>query len=919
MFRRQETSGSRGGNGRVSETHYDAAPIPEFDKRPAFIHILLLNKTIRLFVVLGLASVVIPVFAYLFFFSREIGHDSKRDIIGTCGHPTLYHIPCGYPSNLSQAECHQLGCCYTSLATCYHSLPSEHQYIIGTDWTSGTPAILSPYRAVTPYDRTALPEVRFDVFVAEDGEGGFRFLLSKMNGTVGTWASATGNTMRLETTDLMVEVYSPTFFIEVKRKADEEVIFSSARGPLIVTEEFIEWTLHLGADILFGLGRASLEPGYKYLLLNNLNSSAVPIVMGYNAKLKLYNGLIFNTPGLTEVEIVGSRLIVVRAQLGSSFDVQFLAGPTPAKLFLQSKAVLKNRYTPPYWAYGVHVCDQSPKRNLTHVRNDLELLLNDTIMFDSHCLHNDQFWISDTMTLGSELESLRQILRDAGKKFVPSLVLTVGYGGNPTFIDAREKGILLRHPGNLLAYQGRVRNRTAMYIDWRTTDRSGNLTEWLDLQWQKVTNLAADGYTLEEVSPRDERNSSLPRPKQLLYQPDQLNDTLVDLLPWNTLLSDRSQLVLAQHNLLGVSALEAIQERADPDSLLIAATFGINNRVAVLPANVSASWISLRSEVDRVIGLSVVGISFTGTPICGNAPLGAANASEELCIRWYQFGSLLPLFRVTADRTPNRFTRFARRVMHAALRKRFSLLEYLNTLILEDAAYLRPMFYHYEEAANFTTELWEQFLIGEALLVAPVLLPQMTQVAIYFPETFYELWSGQAMPGNDVLQYAVVESDLPMFLRPGFTVPLRDIVEELVQLENGTATPVTAELSRLKPLYLVGAFECNTRRWKCSTSGRMLLQTGFLLEFGAVLDERLVVSVQANVSTTEKDTLRQLACSDQATLNVTIGSVQLYGHPNFSQPLLYEIEYDFCQQETKQLEFVNPHRKGPSDPFANTL
>ena len=76
--------------------------------------------------------------------------------------------------------------------------------------------------------------------------------------------------------------------------------------------------------------------------------------------------------------------------------------------------------------------------------------------------------------------------------------------------------------------------------------------------------------------------------------------------------------------------------------------------------------------------------------------------SEELCIRWYQFGSLLPLLRVTADRTPNQFTRFGQRIMHAALRRRFSLLEYLNTLLLlEDAPYLRPMFYHYEEAANY--------------------------------------------------------------------------------------------------------------------------------------------------------------------------------------------------------------------------
>ncbi|XP_049537383.1 lysosomal alpha-glucosidase-like [Anopheles darlingi] len=915
MFRGQERDASQmGGPGSArSEVRYDATVIPEFDKRPAFIHVLLLNKTIRLFVVLGVGSVIIPVFAYLFFFSKEIGHGSKRDIIGTCGHPTLYHVPCGR-NNLSETECHQLGCCYTTLATCYHSLPSEHQLIIGDDWIPGTPAILSPLRSGTPYVEAALPEVRFDVIIPEDGSGRMSFLLSKANNI----SSARNQipTKVMETRDLAVHVYSPTFFIEVKRKIDEEVIFSTARGPLIVTENFIEWTLHLGADILFGLGSAYLEPGRKHLLLNNLNTSATPIVMGYNAKLKLFNGVIFNTPGLTEVEILGSRLIIIRAQFDKNFEVQFMAGPTPAMLHQQSKAILQNQYTPPYWTYGVHVCDQSAKRNLTIVRHDLEVLLNETIMFDSHCLHNDQFWISDSMTLDKEFDFLRQLLRGAEKKFLPSLVLAISYGGNPTFIDARDHGILFRNPSNLLAYQGRLRNRTVVYVDWRTSQTS-NLSTWFDSQWQKIANLAADGYTLEEVNPRDDRTSSLPGPGKLIYQPERLNDTLEELLPWNTLLSDSSELVLSRHNLLGVAMLDLIQKKIDPTIPLISGAAGMHSRVATLPSNVSATWIALRSEVDRIIGLSVAGISFTGTPICGNAPVGPANVSEELCIRWYQFGSLLPLFRVSADRTPNRFSRYGRRLMHAALRRRYELLEMLNTLILEDAAIIRPMFYHYEESANFTTELWEQFMFGEAVLVAPVLLPQMTQIAIYFPDTFYELWSGQQMPANDVLQYAVVESDLPMFLRPGFIIPLREVVEEEIILEGGSVVPMSVERSRLKPLLLIGAFTCNARRWKCSTTGHVLLLAGFQLHFGVDLDERIVVNVRANVSTPEL--AQQAACSEQASLNATIVRVQLYGHPNTTQPLEYAVGYDYCQEPAKQVEFANLHRKGPVDAYGNFL
>lgn len=250
--------------------------MPSSFSGPAFIHVLLLNKTLRLFVILGLAAIVIPAFAYLFFFSQEIGHAPKQQLVGTCGHPTLYHIQCGF-RNISQDECHRLGCCFTSLSTCYHSLPSEHQYQLDGDWFSG--AFLTPARNLTPYLTTALPKVQVHLNVVELT----RIQLSLTTVPEETTRQQTSRQINIVDTDeLQARIYSPTFFVEVKRKSNEEIIFSTARGPLVVTEGFIEWTLHLGVDILFGLGEAVLEPGRKYLLLNNQNASAVPAVMGYS-------------------------------------------------------------------------------------------------------------------------------------------------------------------------------------------------------------------------------------------------------------------------------------------------------------------------------------------------------------------------------------------------------------------------------------------------------------------------------------------------------------------------------------------------------------------------------------------------------------------------------------------------------------
>ncbi|EDS28713.1 neutral alpha-glucosidase ab [Culex quinquefasciatus] len=559
-------------------------------------------------------------------FDKKIGHAPRQLLTGTCGHPTLYHIQCGFP-NSTKEECHNLGCCYTSLSTCYHSLPSEHQYqSVQSEWRNGT--LLTPTRNQTPYHKPASPKIFIHLRVLNQ---------SRIQLTLDTTANqpdTTSSDQPISTVnagDLQAKIYSPTFFVEVSNVTAGEIIFSTARGPLVVTENFFEWTLHLGVDSMFGLGEAVLEPGRKYLLFNSQNASAVPAVMGYNLQSQQYNGVVFTTPGLTEIEIVRSRLIVVRSQFTGSFQLELLSGPSPADLHRQLKTINQNQYRPPFWAYGVHVCDHARNASVKTVREDIQRLINSGVMFDSHCINDDLFWLSDPPAIGGELEQ------------------------------------------TILLLKGRI--------------------------------------------------------------------------------------------------------------------------------------------------------SFIGTPICGNA---RDNVTEELCIRWYQFGSLLPLFKVSSDRTANRFSKFAERIMHATIRNRFALIEYFNSLIVTDSAYLRPMFYHYEEARNYTAELWEQFMIGDSLLVVPVLLPQMTQIDIYFPEKFYELWAGEELPQTKdrPLSYTVVESDLPIFIRPGRIVALREVLAELISVDD----------VRLQPMHLIGALSC-PRATSCTSTGSLVFVEGFEVRFHANLNE----------------------------------------------------------------------------------
>jgi hypothetical protein len=77
-------------------------------------------------------------------------------------------------------------------------------------------------------------------------------------------------------------------FVEAFRQDNNKtMIFSSARGPLIFSQDYFEWSVYLNHEILFGLGRTKLEAGDKILLFNNKNQFALPFLMAYSEYISI--------------------------------------------------------------------------------------------------------------------------------------------------------------------------------------------------------------------------------------------------------------------------------------------------------------------------------------------------------------------------------------------------------------------------------------------------------------------------------------------------------------------------------------------------------------------------------------------------------------------------------------------------------
>lgn len=79
-----------------------------------------------------------------------------------------------------------------------------------------------------------------------------------------------------------IKIFKPEFFVEVKRKLDNRTIFSTARGALIASENYFEWSFHLGTGIqlIAGFDELYVRAGRK-ILINNGHTSVMPYVVGF--------------------------------------------------------------------------------------------------------------------------------------------------------------------------------------------------------------------------------------------------------------------------------------------------------------------------------------------------------------------------------------------------------------------------------------------------------------------------------------------------------------------------------------------------------------------------------------------------------------------------------------------------------------
>lgn len=423
-----------------------------------------------------------------------------------------------------------------------------------------------------------------------------------------------------------------------------------------------------------------------------------------------------------------SDLIMLRTFFPDSLKIDILTGPTPLELLKQLNGI-KEIYIPPFWAHGIHICREDPTQDIESAITDMNILLNDeSTIFDSHCLLEDLFWLSNsTDPLTDEITNVITNLKTTGRKFIASINSLV-LSDTAAYVSAGTLNLLLKNPTNEEVYLGKYNSSDVAYVNW--ADKSENLNQWFNEIWPTNIQLPADGFILQNNWMRDSRRDISKISTDLPYLPENIIESMNLTTPWNITLPNTGIEILQIHNLMGPLQTSNVNTKMVESQFLTSSSFEIGTQSGGYIRNISSSWSDFRSMVNRTVSSSVSGINYFGAPVCGDLPVTTLN--EELCIRWYQFSSMTPFFRVLTDRIPIRFSVYARNIMNSIIRRRYSLLSYFNSLVIEGHPVIAPMYFHFYKLANNSLDYDEQFLLGEGLLFAPILLPRANLVSQIF-------------------------------------------------------------------------------------------------------------------------------------------------------------------------------------------
>jgi alpha-D-xyloside xylohydrolase len=200
--------------------------------------------------------------------------------------------------------------------------------------------------------------------------------------------------------------------------------------------------------------------------------------------------------------------------------------------------------------------------------------------------------------------------------------------------------------------------------------------------------------------------------------------------------------------------------------------------------DIGGTWDTYRRQVVAGLNYTITGFPYWTTDIGGFFRPGHSQYTDEkyheLLIRWYQWGTFNPIFRVHGYMTETEPWKYGQKVednIRKMLTLRYNLLPYIYSeawqVTNNGSTMMRPMVMDFNGDTAAINRLY-QFMFGKALLVAPVTEPNVSEWNVYLPKsaTWYDFWTGTSFKGGQTIKTHAPLDKIPIFVRAGSVIPI---------------------------------------------------------------------------------------------------------------------------------------------------
>lgn len=469
------------------------------------------------------------------------------------------------------------------------------------------------------------------------------------------------------------------------------------------------------------------------------------------------------------------------------------AGPTPAQV-LQRYADLTG-YTPlpPRWALG-YAQSRWSYMSEEHLRSVADEFRRRKIPCDTLYLDIDYMDGYRVFTWNRwRFPDPERMLRELGEQgFKVVTIIDPGVKADPTdetYAEGLERDYFVRR-GDGSLFVGTVWPGESVFADFSRAD----VRQWWGERHRTLLDpgIAAIWVDMNEPSLTDRLVPGAGVPHGSSMPPDAVHR------PQGP---DGPSLPHAQfHNAYGLEMARATYEGQQllrperrPFVLTRSGYAGIQRYAALWTGDNQSTWDHMRLAMRMCLTLGLSGVPFVGFD-CGGF-WGAATG--ELLVRFTQLGALFPFFRnhsamETPAQEPWQFGQPFEAMCRSAIELRYRLLPYLYTAFAQSARdggpIARAMAYAFPEE-DALAPLDDQFLVGDALLAAPVCVENQIARAVTFPPGRWIDWlTGERFRGPSRPTVSAPLDVLPLFAREGSIVPLGPVMQ---YVGERAAEPIT--------------------------------------------------------------------------------------------------------------------------------